>query len=89
MRLAGLVRVDGYTGSLPYARPNISSWTRQVQQEIRAVALKALLAARSAGAPLMEIEFPPLLGGRLAKRSTDDYTNIEVVSILFTQYYIL
>jgi hypothetical protein len=50
-----------------------------VQGKIRCLAAGAIQKARAKGLPLIEVEFPPLLGGRNAKRQTDDYSNIEVV----------
>ena len=47
-----------------------------VQSSIRSKALGAYLTARNDGVKLLELEFPPLLGGSAAKRATDDYTNI-------------
>ena len=50
-----------------------------VQSSIRRLALKAINQARLDGERLIELEFPPLLGGSQAKRATDDFTNIDVL----------
>ena len=52
-----------------------------MQEKIRCIAAGAIQKARANGLPLIEVEFPPLLGGRNAKRQTDDYSNIEVVTL--------
>lgn len=52
----------------------------EVQSEIRSAAFDALTTARADGIQLMEIEFPPLLGGPKGKSALDDFTNVDVLN---------
>ena len=53
-----------------------------IQQEFRQLAKKAVqsaiqASASSSNAPLLELEFPPLLGGDQAKSQFDDFDNVQ------------
>jgi len=63
--------------------PGISPYSKErkgdVHASIRSKAVGAIKQGRGDGLRLLEVEFPPLLGGNRAKRQTDDYSNVEVL----------
>jgi len=60
-----------------YLRPE--SRSVNTQEIIRTAAETSVVQAMDDGLKLIEVEFPPLLGGPLSKTSLDDFSNVDVL----------